>query len=140
MTEQILKQEVLIDGQQVLSIATPDIVSNHVAQVVPKSERAAEVDPVKMQVMQNAVAKIEKAFGTCAIMRMNDEVVQDVDVIPTGSIGLDKALGVRAATLSMTMTSIAAERISWSAISRACSPLSGWLIHKLRVFTPTASA
>ena len=94
MTEQILKQEVLIDGQQVLSIATPDIVSNHVAQVVPKSERAAEVDPVKMQVMQNAVAKIEKAFGTCAIMRMNDEVVQDVDVIPTGSIGLDKALGV----------------------------------------------
>ena len=94
MTEQILKQEVMIDGQQVLSIATPDIVSNHVAETSPHTRRAVEVDPMKLQVMQNAVAKIEKAFGTCAIMRMNDESVEDVDVIPTGSIGLDRALGV----------------------------------------------
>ena len=91
MTEQILKQEVMIDGQQVLSIATPDIVTNHVAETKPRS---AEVDPMKLQVMQNAVAKIEKAFGSCAIMRMNDESIEDVDVIPTGSIGLDRALGV----------------------------------------------
>ena len=94
MTEQILKQEVMIDGQQVLSIATPDIVSNQVAESAPHTPRTVEVDPMKLQVMQNAVAKIEKAFGTCAIMRMNDESVEDVDVIPTGSIGLDKALGV----------------------------------------------
>ena len=91
MTEQILKQEVMIDGQQVLSIGTPDIVNNHVAETMPRS---AEVDPMKLQVMQNAVAKIEKAFGSCAIMRMNDESIEDVDVIPTGSIGLDRALGV----------------------------------------------
>jgi len=91
MTEQILKQEVMIDGQQVLSIGTPDIVNNHVAETMPRS---VEVDPMKLQVMQNAVAKIEKAFGSCAIMRMNDESVEDVDVIPTGSIGLDRALGV----------------------------------------------
>ena len=88
MTEQILKQEVMIDGQQVLSIGTPDIVNNHVAETMPRS---VEVDPMKLQVMQNAVAKIEKAFGSCAIMRMNDESVEDVDVIPTGSIGLDRA-------------------------------------------------
>ena len=94
MTEQILKQEVMIDGQQVLSIATPDIVSNHVAETAPHTARAIEVDPMKLQVMQNAVAKIEKAFGTCATMRMNDESIEDVDVIPTGSIGLDRALGV----------------------------------------------
>ena len=91
MTEQILKQEVMIDGQQVLSIGTPDIVNNHVAETKPRS---TEVDPMKLQVMQNAVAKIEKAFGSCAIMRMNDESIEDVDVIPTGSIGLDRALGV----------------------------------------------
>ena len=91
MTEQILKQEVMIDGQQVLSIGTPDIVNNHVAETMPRS---TEVDPMKLQVMQNAVAKIEKAFGSCAIMRMNDESIEDVDVIPTGSIGLDRALGV----------------------------------------------
>ena len=94
MTEQILKQEVMIDGQQVLSIATPDIVSNHVNETAPHTPHVVEVDPMKLQVMQNAVAKIEKAFGSCAIMRMNDESVEDVDVIPTGSIGLDKALGV----------------------------------------------
>ena len=94
MTEQILKQEVMIDGQQVLSIATPDIVSNHVAESALHTAHNVEVDPMKLQVMQNAVAKIEKAFGSCAIMRMNDESVEDVDVIPTGSIGLDKALGV----------------------------------------------
>ena len=94
MTEQILKQDVMIDGQQVLSIATPDIVTNHVAETAPHTPRSTEVDPMKLQVMQNAVAKIEKAFGHCAIMRMNDESIEDVDVIPTGSIGLDMALGV----------------------------------------------
>ena len=94
MTEQILKQEVMIDGQQVLSISTPDIVSNHVTESAPQTQHSVEVDPMKLQVMQNAVAKIEKAFGSCAIMRMNDESIEDVDVIPTGSIGLDKALGV----------------------------------------------
>ncbi len=94
MTEQILKQELMIDGQQVLSIATPDIVSNHVTESAPHGIHAVEVDPMKLQVMQNAVAKIEKAFGSCAIMRMNDESIEDVDVIPTGSIGLDRALGV----------------------------------------------
>ena len=94
MTEQILKQELMIDGQQVLSIATPDIVSNHVTESAPHGTHAVEVDPMKLQVMQNAVAKIEKAFGSCAIMRMNDESIEDVDVIPTGSIGLDRALGV----------------------------------------------
>ena len=94
MTEQILKHEVMIDGPQVLSIATPDIVNNQVSEASPHSPRTVEVDPMKLQVMQNAVAKIEKVFGSCAIMRMNDESIEDVDVIPTGSIGLDRALGV----------------------------------------------
>ena len=52
------------------------------------------IAPEKLKVMQTAVEKIEKAFGHCAIMRMGDESVSDVSVIPTGSIGLDMALGV----------------------------------------------
>ena len=52
------------------------------------------VDPEKLKVMQTAVSKIEKSFGHCAIMRLGDEAVDDVSVIPTGSIGLDLALGV----------------------------------------------
>ena len=41
-----------------------------------------------------AMAKIEKDFGKGSIMRMGDEQVVNVEVIPTGSIGLDAALGV----------------------------------------------
>ncbi len=38
--------------------------------------------------------KIEKSFGKGSIMRMGSEEVEDIDVIPTGSIGLNAALGV----------------------------------------------
>jgi recombination protein RecA len=37
---------------------------------------------------------MEKAFGKGAVMRMGDDAVEQVEVIPTGSIGLDMALGV----------------------------------------------
>ena len=40
------------------------------------------------------MAKIEKDFGKGAIMRMGEEKVENVEVIPTGSIGLNAALGV----------------------------------------------
>ena len=50
------------------------------------------------------------------------------------------ARGTRAATESMTMMSSAPERISMSAISRACSPVSGWETSSSSVFTPSALA
>ena len=60
-----------------------------------KKEDAAQ-DPKadKMKALQAAMAKIEKDFGKGSIMRMGDEHVEPVDVIPTGSIGLNAALGV----------------------------------------------
>ena len=48
----------------------------------------------KLKALQAAMTKIEKDFGKGSIMRMGDEKVENVDVIPTGSIGLDIALGV----------------------------------------------
>ena len=48
----------------------------------------------KMKALQAAMSKIEKDVGKGSIMRMGDEHVEDVDVIPTGSIALDEALGV----------------------------------------------
>ena len=48
----------------------------------------------KMKALQAAMSKIEKDFGKGSIMRMGDERAEDVDVIPTGSIALDEALGV----------------------------------------------
>ena len=48
----------------------------------------------KLKALQAAMAKIEKDFGRGSIMKLGDERVEDVEVIPTGSIGLDAALGV----------------------------------------------
>ena len=48
----------------------------------------------KMKALQAAMAKIEKDFGKGSIMKMGDEQVENVEVIPTGSIGLNAALGV----------------------------------------------
>lgn len=57
----------------------------------PKSD-----DPrrAKLEALNNALAKIEKDFGRGAIMKLGDEKIEDVEVIPTGSIGLNYALGV----------------------------------------------
>ncbi|MBQ0061902.1 MAG: recombinase RecA [Bacteroidaceae bacterium] len=48
----------------------------------------------KLKALQAAMAKIEKDFGKGSVMRMGDEQIEQVDVIPTGSIGLNLALGV----------------------------------------------
>lgn len=48
----------------------------------------------KLKALQAAMAKIEKDFGKGSIMRMGDDKVEQIEVIPTGSIGLDIALGV----------------------------------------------
>jgi recombination protein RecA len=47
-----------------------------------------------MKALQAAMAKIEKDFGKGSIMKMGDESIANVEVIPTGSIGLNAALGV----------------------------------------------
>ncbi len=48
----------------------------------------------KMKALQAAMSKIEKDFGKGSIMRMGDEQIVNVEVIPTGSISLNAALGV----------------------------------------------
>lgn len=54
----------------------------------------AEVNPDKLKVLSAVMDKIEKDFGKGSIMRMNSESIENVAVIPTGSITLDTALGV----------------------------------------------
>lgn len=48
----------------------------------------------KLKALQAAMDKIEKTFGKGSIMKMGDDNVQEVEVIPTGSIALNAALGV----------------------------------------------
>ena len=51
-------------------------------------------DENKLKALAAAMAKIEKDFGKGAIMKLGAEKIENVDVIPSGSLGLDIALGV----------------------------------------------
>ena len=48
----------------------------------------------KLKALQAAMDKIEKNYGKGAIMKMGDDHIDEIAVIPTGSIGLNAALGV----------------------------------------------
>ena len=48
----------------------------------------------KLKALQAAMSKIEKDFGKGSIMKLGDERIENVEVIPTGSLGLNTALGV----------------------------------------------
>lgn len=48
----------------------------------------------KLKALKLTLDKLDKAYGKGAVMKMGDHVVDDVEVIPSGSIGLDLALGV----------------------------------------------
>ena len=48
----------------------------------------------KTKALAAALAQIEKQFGKGSIMRMDQQAVQDIEVVSTGSLGLDIALGV----------------------------------------------
>ena len=48
----------------------------------------------KLKALQTAMDKIEKTYGKGSIMKLGDDNIQEVEVIPTGSIGLNAALGV----------------------------------------------
>ena len=61
-----------------------------------KKEETVATNPQeeKLKALQAAMSKIEKDFGKGSIMKLGDEQVENVEVIPTGSIGLNAALGV----------------------------------------------
>jgi recombination protein RecA len=52
------------------------------------------MDDNKRKALTSALGQIEKQFGKGAIMRMGDRVNEAIDVISTGSLGLDIALGI----------------------------------------------
>jgi recombination protein RecA len=48
----------------------------------------------KLKALQLTMDKLEKSFGKGAVMKLGDEAVEKVEVIPSGSVTLDMALGV----------------------------------------------
>ena len=61
-----------------------------------KDKEPIEIDSkaAKLKALEAALGKIEKDFGKGSIMRLGSQQVEDIEVIPTGSISLDHALGV----------------------------------------------
>ena len=59
-----------------------------------ETETAAPVQSEKLKALQAAMAKIEKDFGKGSIMKLGEERIDNIEVIPSGSIALDYALGV----------------------------------------------
>ena len=61
-----------------------------------KEKQPVEIDEkaAKLKALEAALGKIEKDFGKGSIMRMGEQKVEELEVIPTGSITLNHALGV----------------------------------------------
>ena len=58
-------------------------------QTVTIDEKAS-----KLKALEAALGKIEKDFGKGSIMKLGEKIIEEIEVIPTGSISLDYALGV----------------------------------------------
>ncbi|NDD47121.1 MAG: recombinase RecA, partial [Flavobacteriia bacterium] len=48
----------------------------------------------KLKALKLTMDKLDKTYGKGAVMRMGDDAVEEVEVIPSGSLGLDVALGI----------------------------------------------
>jgi recombination protein RecA len=59
-----------------------------------EKEKPTTPNPEKLKALQAAMDKIEKSYGKGSIMKMGDEKIEEIPVIPSGSIGLNAALGV----------------------------------------------
>lgn len=55
----------------------------------------AEVNAEKLKALQLTMDRLEKSYGKGIVMKMGDSPVQNVEVIPTGSLTLDIALGIK---------------------------------------------
>ena len=58
------------------------------------SNEKKEVNKEKLKALEVTLGKIEKDFGKGTIMKLGDHAIENIQVISTGSIGLDAALGI----------------------------------------------
>lgn len=98
------------------------------------------MDENKKRALAAALSQIEKQFGKGSVMRMGDRVIEAVEVIPTGSLMLDIALGTgglpkgrvveiygpeSSGKTTLTLQAIAGVR-SWAAPPPSSTPSTRW--------------
>jgi len=59
-----------------------------------KETKDTAINSEKLKALQNTMDKIEKTYGKGTVMKLGDAPVENVEVISTGSLGLDVALGI----------------------------------------------
>jgi len=59
-----------------------------------KPDAKAEMKNAKLQALNVAIDQIKKSYGAGSIMKLGDSKIENIEVVPTGSIALDVALGV----------------------------------------------
>lgn len=64
------------------------------AEAKTKESKASKEDAKKAQALEDAIKAIEKKYGKGSVMKLGDRAAVSVDVIPTGSLTLDLALGI----------------------------------------------
>ena len=79
-------------------------------KVISSPAEAPKVDENKAKALQAALSQIEKQFGKGSIMKMGDaDVEKGIQVVSTGSLGLDMALGDHQRILAVVLHSISRE-------------------------------
>ena len=63
-------------------------------KVKPEETSSGEINSERKKALESAIDKIEKDFGKGSIMRLGDKAAANVEVIPTGTLLLDIALGI----------------------------------------------
>ena len=54
----------------------------------------SDKEKTKIEGLELTLGKLEKSYGKGVVMKLGDKVVEDIESIPTGSVGLDSILGV----------------------------------------------
>ncbi|MFH1005175.1 MAG: recombinase RecA [Bacteroidota bacterium] len=75
-------------------MATKEAVKEVLKEKNPNTNQDKEVNKEKLKALQLTIDKLEKTYGKGTIMKMQSEVIEKIDVISTGSLGLNVALGV----------------------------------------------
>ena len=60
-----------------------------------KAKEIKEVNSDKLKALQATMERMDKQYGKGAVMKLGDKAIADIDVIPSGSLTLDLALGVK---------------------------------------------
>jgi recombination protein RecA len=87
----------MTDGDMLRVVTDSGATERHESTTTPgrKSARAQEMDMDKVKALDAAMVQIDRAFGKGSIMRMGARIGgEQIEVIPSGSLGLDLALGI----------------------------------------------